>query len=355
MAEVAKRAGVHVTTVSLALRNHPSLPESTRERIRTLARDMGYQQDPALQALIAYRRKSRPRQDVAPLAYITNFASRLAWKNVRAHGDFFAGAEAKARELGYGLEHFWLGEPNLTHERLSDILVARGISGLVFASQRRDGGIELRFDWSRFSAVKIDFHPPEPVLHNVTNDQRAIIRLAMRRALGAGCRRIGFVLRHDWDECVDQAWSSGFLSAQQAVPPADRVPALYTPPPTGPETDLAVPRDLFEEWFREQRPDVVISFGPFVRPHFAAMGLRVPRDVAFVDILLDSPDGTTAGVRQNCRRVGEVAVEILAGQLQHHAFGVPEFPTSTLVEGTWFDGRSLPSRRDADAAAVLSA
>ena len=30
---IAARAGVHITTVSLALKDHPSLPETTRQRI----------------------------------------------------------------------------------------------------------------------------------------------------------------------------------------------------------------------------------------------------------------------------------------------------------------------------------
>ena len=37
LADIAKKAGVHVTTVSLALRNSPRLPEATRTRIRALA------------------------------------------------------------------------------------------------------------------------------------------------------------------------------------------------------------------------------------------------------------------------------------------------------------------------------
>lgn len=40
LADIAKRAEVHVTTVSLALRNHPRLPEKTRSRIQKLAKEM---------------------------------------------------------------------------------------------------------------------------------------------------------------------------------------------------------------------------------------------------------------------------------------------------------------------------
>jgi LacI family transcriptional regulator len=98
----------------------------------------------------------------------------------------------------------------------------------------------------------------------------------------------------------------------------------------------------FEKWFHKHRPEVIISKGAFVLPLLKKMGLRIPKDVAFVDVFLEKPDGTTAGVRQNHETVGGVAVEILAGQLQHNKYGVPEIPTTTYVEGTWFDGQTCP-------------
>ena len=49
---------MHVTTVSLALRNHPRLPQDTRERIQKMAERLGYRPDPFLQALVAYRGKT---------------------------------------------------------------------------------------------------------------------------------------------------------------------------------------------------------------------------------------------------------------------------------------------------------
>ena len=50
LADIAREAGVHVTTVSLALRNHPRLPESTRLRLQNLAKLRGYTPDPWLPA-----------------------------------------------------------------------------------------------------------------------------------------------------------------------------------------------------------------------------------------------------------------------------------------------------------------
>ncbi len=42
MADVAQRARLHASTVSLALRDHPSIPEKTRQRVKELAARMGY-------------------------------------------------------------------------------------------------------------------------------------------------------------------------------------------------------------------------------------------------------------------------------------------------------------------------
>ena len=356
MAAVAREAGVHTTTVSLALRNHPSLPDATRRRIQALAERMGYQPDPALRALVAWRRQVRPRKESPPLAYLTNWDGKLTWRDAPAHAEFFAGAVAKARKLGYRVEHFWLGEVRMTHRRMSGILRARGITGVIIASYLPASDWPLELDWDRFSAVKIDYYPHEPELHAVTNDQRAIIRLAVRRIIAAGYRRIGFVLPLWWDYCTDRSWSAGFLAEQQTLPLEDRIPICGFGGIPSEESTVTkegvelLPAGTFTRWFMEYRPEVIISHGPHVRRQMAAAGLVVPRDVAFVEMFL-APDGRTAGVRHNCTRVGELAVEILAGQLQQYAWGIPPFPTTTLVEGTWFDGDSLPRRPGPAAAA----
>jgi LacI family transcriptional regulator len=58
------------------------------------------------------------------LAYLTHWDTEWGWKQARAHARFFDGALAKAQKQGYRLEHFWLGEPGMSHQRISDILFA---------------------------------------------------------------------------------------------------------------------------------------------------------------------------------------------------------------------------------------
>lgn len=333
LADIAGQCGVHVTTVSLALRNSPRLPAATRERIHETARALGYTPDPWLRALVSYRRHTAPRRNVPTLAYVTNWNSRWGWKTVTAHPDFFRGASQSATELGFNLEHFWMRESGLTHGRLSQILMARGIQGVIVASHVREIDETLRLDWSGFSAVKIDYFPHQPALPNVTNNQLQIIRLATRKVIAAGYRRIGFVMDEGWDISVDRLWSAGFLWEQQSLPAADRIPP-YLAPQTEP----------LDRWLEKHRPEVVISKREFIQAGLKKLEWRIPQDIGFADLFLDDFSGKTAGVRQNHETVGALAIEMLAGLLQHNKRGVPEIPTTTYVEGTWFDGRSLPIR-----------
>ncbi|MFT3829083.1 MAG: LacI family DNA-binding transcriptional regulator [Opitutaceae bacterium] len=347
MAQIAARAGVHVTTVSLALRNHPSLPERTRERIRRLAEEMGYRPDPTLRALMTYRKNCRKARQVQTLGYVTNWDSRWVWKSFPAHAAFHEGAEKRALELGYQLEHFWLGEPQLSGRRLGDILHARGISGVLLASQRFDRDDRLDLDWTRLSAVKIDYYPHEPQLHTVTNDQRSIVRRAVRQVVAAGYRRVGLVLHRDWDRGVDAGLTTGYLEAQQALPAECRLPVLFiekTDPPPDEKWGGRVPLPALSRWLKSCRPDAVIGFGPAVRTPLEELR-AIPEKIGFADLFLTQTDGSVAGVRHNCRQVGELAIDLLAGQLQLNKLGLPPFPTSTLVDGTWFDGATLPPRR----------
>ena len=331
--DIAKIAGTHVTTVSLAMRNSQRLSRDTRERIQKLAREMGYRPDPWMRALVSYRGNAKEKRNPPVLAYLTNWNSKWGWKDVVAHPEFFEGAEGAAVELGYALEHFWLREPGISHSRLSQIFKARGITGIVIASHVREYDQYLDLEWDCFSAVKIDYFPHNPILPMITNNQLGIIRMAMQKVMSQGYRRIAMVMDRGWDITVDNLWSAGFLWEQQQLPPQDRIPAYLFP--------NEVPLD---QWIKTHRPEVIISMEDFVMPTLLRLGLKVPDDIALVDLFLKEAEGPVSGVRQNHRRVGALAVEMLASQIQYNQQGIPEVATTNHVEGTWHQGSSLPSR-----------
>jgi LacI family transcriptional regulator len=349
--DVARIAGVHNTTVSLSLRNCPSIPESTRKRIRAIADKLGYVPDPTLQALVAYRKgrlSSRPKET---LAYITNWSSCMGWRALPAHERAFIGAQRKAAELGYQLEHFWLGEPGMNQRRMSSMLYHRGIKGVLVAAHRETGDELSEIDWSHFSAVKIGCFPHGPALHRVIDDHSGMIRLAMRRIRASGFERIGLVMAQGWDDYSDRAWSTGFMLERGNLPPHQRIPIFKftrgTHDWTAGPTLQQYPGELaaLAKWLRDFRPEVIVGYSPAVLGRLGQLGMVVPKDVAYVDLCLDRADYRVAGVRQNGEFSGEVAISMLVGQLQRNLCGLPAVGTTTMVAGTWAEGASLPIGR----------
>src|SRR5882724_2526676 len=158
LADVAHKAGVHFTTVSLCLRNHPRIPLPTRKRIQELARGMGYMPDPNLHALASYRTRTMARKSPPTLAYLSNGYGRAGWQNMNALPQYYAGALARASELGFTLKHLWMQEPGFKLAQLNRDLCDRTIAGLIIASQTAEVDQPLELNWEKFPAVKIDFY-----------------------------------------------------------------------------------------------------------------------------------------------------------------------------------------------------
>src|SRR6185503_17205918 len=71
--DIAKESGYHITTISLALRNHSSIPETTRQRIRKIAERMGYEKNPVYHALSRFRQQGTVCAPAPRIAYLENF------------------------------------------------------------------------------------------------------------------------------------------------------------------------------------------------------------------------------------------------------------------------------------------
>src|SRR5260370_35066891 len=119
--DIARRAGYHYSTVSLALREHPRIPAATRERIRKIADALGYRPDAALSALCAYREQKLPAHRQSVIAWLTNHRTPGQWQRSACNRASFEGASLRSAERGYPIEGFRLAKPGMTAERLSQI------------------------------------------------------------------------------------------------------------------------------------------------------------------------------------------------------------------------------------------
>jgi LacI family transcriptional regulator len=328
--DVAAAAGVHYSTVSLALRNHPRISAEVRDKVKAAAERLGYTPDPVLSALNAYRVAHYSRGGASVLAYLTGLPKREEHREHYTPRSYWEGATARAEQLGYKLEHFWLREPGYTDERWSQILFARGIRGVLLASFPGDQP-SLALEWEKFCAVRISQSPHYPPVHTISHNQMQVVRLALQTVRARGYQRPGLVLYPLSDERSSQLWSAGYLVEQQQLAPENRIPALQN----------AWSKAAVSAWLRTHRPDVVLCNVNHLLVWLGELGIRVPDDLGFVDLNLQGTKTKFAGVFQNHHALAATAVDRLVSLLHTDVRGVPPLEDLTLVSGTWCDGSTL--------------
>jgi len=335
--DVAEKAGVHRATAARALHDAHNISSEVRERVQRIAREMGYRVNPLVAALMQSRRSSHaPKQIV--LAFVTNYPTRHGWRPSHSgRPDYFPGAEARALELGYKLEPFWLGEPGMTPERFSDILATRNIHGLLMG--RLPPGIETaRLSWERFSCVALGRTLRTPRLHYVTEDHYASAALAVRTMVARGFKRIGFVTTALDDSVgVLNRWLGGFLREQLKLEEKNRVPlCLFASAPNSADN----PRQ-FKRWYDRWKPDalLVTEMPPFL-DWLATLKIR-PKTIPTATLVNDRGDSGWTGIHCDHALLGSLAVDTLIGLMIRGETGIPKHPHEVLLTGEWLDGTTL--------------
>ncbi|MET0263081.1 MAG: LacI family DNA-binding transcriptional regulator [Rariglobus sp.] len=329
--DIALKAGVHITTVSLALRDDPRLAEATRRRIQDLALEMGYTPDPMLSALTVYRNRSKRIHHQGTLAWLCPPTVRSG-QATHQFSDYLKGAEERCNELGYKLEVFYFSD--LGGSRLSSVLRARNIKGLLIPPQAHSRA-HLDFDWNEFSAVCFGFTLSWPRLHLITNAQYSSSRLAVRMLRTRGYHRLGFVSTRETDERTDQNFRAGFLSEQHDFLPENRIPPLLLE-----DTTITKECGEFAEWYERYKPDVILHIYPTVEEFLRRLKIT-PKQCGCASLSVPKRDGTLAGVYQNDPLIGRKAVDFLIDMLHRNERGIPPHRFQFFVESEWVDGKSI--------------
>jgi LacI family transcriptional regulator len=333
--DVAKAAGVHRSTVSLALRDHPRISLPVRRRIQAIAKRLGYSINPLVAALMQSRRSGAPVKHLT-IAYVTNYPTRFGWRPPHHdRPDFFPGAAQRAKDFGYKLEDFWLAAPGMTPKRFCDILSNRRIHGLIIG-RLPPGQHQLDLLWERFSCVALGMTLRSPLLHHVTENHFNAAWRSVQECLDRGYKRIGFVYSEaDDSPRVGDRWLSAYLGQQSKLPAENRLPVCPQVPATA---------ESFQEWFRATRPDaLLVTHARPVLKWLKQMRLRVPDDVGLVDLASDHPELGCAGVYHDPAVIGRVGVEMLIGLMHRNETGVPVHQHEVLLNGEWRPGVTLRS------------
>ncbi|AWI10535.1 LacI family DNA-binding transcriptional regulator [Ereboglobus luteus] len=339
--DVADKAGVHRATAARAIRNETKISKEVRERVQKLANEMGYRVNPLVAALMQSRRNTRVSRHTV-IAYVTNYPTRYGWRPPHIdRPDYFPGAQARAQELGYKLEHFWLGEPGMTPERFSNVLTTRGIHGLLMG--RLPPKIEeARLLWERFSSVALGRTLRTPRLHYVTEDHYAGAALAVRQMIEKGFRRIGFVSTgRDDSPGVLNRWLGGFLREQLKLDAKNRITPFFFIP----EPDTEKNPRQFGRWYDKWKPDaLLVTEAPPFFEWLKTLKIR-PREIPMATLVNERLDEKWTGIYCDHTLLGSLAVETLVGLMVRGETGIPEHPHEVLLSGKWMEGVTLGRKK----------
>jgi hypothetical protein len=351
MREVAQKARVSTSTVSLALRNSALVAEETRTRIRKLAAELGYRIHPLVAAHMRSRRKPHAGVSAPVIALIDAQRVRHGWQDhantmMRA---MFTGAVAQARRRGYQTQSFWLHEPGMSQARFSEILRARGIHGVVIGPSS-ELQLTLNLQWECFSVVRLGSAHVSPMVHRVVVDHYQASILAIQKAYDLGYRQPGLTLKEPFSVAHEHRYQAGFTMACAHAPAMRPVPTLLTQGvPDGP---------TLLRWVRRYRPDVIVDAEErHVYDLLRAAGWRVPQDMGVLSLCAPSSAGLLGGCVQDGSNVGSAGVDHLIAMIERNETGVPTTPMTLSSAVTWNQGKTVvpsPNRTSAEESPALA-
>lgn len=334
---IAERAGLSKMSVSRCLRGHPNNSPATRERVRKIAREMGYRPNPMVASLMADIRSRQTQDRSTVIGVLDDFEGDRPPLYESSWQEHLNGMQRAAEELGYKLEVFRYREQRWNERTLSRMLWARNIRGLIVPYQFNI--IDLRsLDLSNCACVSLGYTLREPTLHRVCPDFSEGMKLALARVAELGYRRPGFVTSAANNIRTKQLFLGSYLGERHIAGATPRVLIM--------SGDEAKVDGELGSWLKAAQPDCVIcSFHP-VGASLQRLGQRLGEDLGYVQLNWTPMSQGIAGVRNRNQLQGRLAVSLINAAILSNDYGVPEEPFVHMVKNVWVPGNSLvPERR----------
>jgi len=336
MAEIAQQLGVASSTVSRALRSDPRISAELRGRVRAVADKLGYAPNPLVSALMANRRRRGGAGAVDVIALITNYSGREDWRKKDVCRWEYEGIQRRARELGFRVEVFALGEYRGDMTRLAATLRARAIRGVLlgFSREERTG---VTFDGEGFCVAGLSAYFPEVVADRANFHGFFNVQLALDHVHRLGYRRPALIVPELNNRMSNNLWSGAFLDWQRKLPRRDRCEPFI------PAENVTAAE--FSDWLYRNAPDSLLVYKFPVRTLLAKRSVRVPEDIGLAYLYRTSDEmGDAAGIDGNLDFVGAAALDLVVERLYSNSAGTNEHPKEVLIKGTWHEGETLPAR-----------
>jgi DNA-binding LacI/PurR family transcriptional regulator len=337
MRDIAKVVGVSVVAVSLAMKNSRRVSKGMRQRIHAKMEAMGYQPDPMLAALCHYRRSKSSIPIGAELAWMNCWADPRKLRSYREFDLYWRGAFEEAKCNGFRLEEFNLKDCG-TLQRMENILRARNIRGLLIPPHGAPNINWGDFRWDDYCIVRFGHSVLNPPVHVVASDQLTDGMMAFESIWNRGYRRIAYVAMRG-ASIKTARFSAGFLQGQLKVEAKLKLPPLLLD-----ETNYQEDEKMFRSWLRKTKPDAIFTDLASLHRMLTKAGYRVPGDIGLAATsVLDG--NVSAGIDQNSMEIGNAAIQMLISLINHNERGIPQICRELLIQGTWKDGDTLPSKK----------
>ncbi|MEM1223387.1 MAG: LacI family DNA-binding transcriptional regulator [Verrucomicrobiota bacterium] len=334
MKDVADEAGVSKSAVSLALRNDSRISEKTRLMVHAAAEKLGYQRNPVVDSLMTQLRVGSSPTFQANIGLI-NCTESDNLSNDRTVSHLRDGVCKRAKQLGYGIEEFWLQRSDATPERLEQILHARGIRGLILIVPLSEKSIDQRFlkVWSGFPCAILGSTLLADRFNCATNDQYLTTRRSAEKLIGMGYQRPMLIVPEVDDVLHDNKFSAGFVSVtSRLLPLPNRIdPVWYL------EGDSSENLTAIEKY----KPDVIISNKFEIYKMVLKAGISVPEDIGFYLMDWQEDNAGISGMRQNNRSVGAACADLVVEHIQKNEGGIQLSPKVVLIESKAVEGHTV--------------
>ncbi|WP_255447063.1 LacI family DNA-binding transcriptional regulator [Schumannella soli] len=266
--EVARQAGVSVTTVSHALNDRGQVSAATREHVKRIAVELGYAPNRIASALRSQR--SRLIGFVSDEIAATPFSGRV-----------ITGAQDAASELGLMLMVVDSARDSGLEERQIDTLLAQQVDGVVYARMFHQLA-DVPATLGAHPTMLVDAVDRAGVQPSIVPDEVQIGRIATEHLIEAGHRRIAHLTLEQQGEARDGR-EAGFLATMRECGlsgPVIRVPGIG---------DAVAGRRAATELLR-RHPEItaVLCFNDQVAMGVyqvaQAAGLRIPQQLSVVGV-----------------------------------------------------------------------
>ncbi|PTX92199.1 hypothetical protein DB346_24985 [Verrucomicrobia bacterium LW23] len=338
--DIAAKLGISHATVSLALKNHPRISAERRQQVQIAAEELGYQPDPMLSSLVAYRHSKRSVTIHSAIAWINHWDKPGELRQLHEFDLYWQGASKAVERFGYRLEEF-IWNQDMTPQRMETILRTRGIKGVLVPPHPSQPHWE-EFHWQDFAVIRFGLSIKNIASHLVTSDQMQGVYLATKTISEYGYERIGFVIAEHFDAHLGGNHMAGFQAAQRIIPLRHALPPLLLPlKPNEREPSTT----MLKKWLEKYKPDAVLTTERALPKALRELGIRVPQDLALGSTSLSDIPEIGSGLDQNSEEIGRVAAENVISLINANDESRAFIPRRILVASTWRDGESLPRRR----------